>query len=423
MRPLELARDVLNDVINEGTPFQRALKKAFPRDSEDRVHASLVSSLVGCSLRHYWLFLEFLKRAETEYADDEKFLILAALSNNFFLKRMPVEDVLTYLKETLGDKYVPKLDELLRRTDSVIDMLDETVSRNSLDFLALRFNTPRWLIRMWQRQFSRSLTFRILKRNNRPRLFTCRVNTLRTDEESLLNDYPDSFVKSKVPDVLIYQGKTPLRKTEFFRNFDVFIEKMALKHVIDEVYSPAMKDVLLYSGADDAVIRDFYMRIGRESELTLAVPSLAERPELDKLIRYYRARNVELIELNAESDPETAIRRQPELAIVYPKSSAFDDIRQYPDFLIHFDRASFDPLIAGQKEALEKVAPRVREDGKILYVVDTLSKREGHVNVMDFLAAHRDYELVEEKQYFPSDELDTALYFAILRKVGESRSD
>lgn len=423
MRALELTRDVLNDIINEGEVFQAALKKMFPRDSADRPHGAMVSALTGCTLRHYALFLELLKRVEVTYEDGERFLILAAFSNNFFLKRLAVEDVSNWLKETLGEKYVPALDALLHREESVLDILRETIRDDSLDFIALRFNTPKWLVRMWQRQFGRGLTFKLLKRNNRPPLVSCRVNTLKTDAETIIKDNGEAFSKSKVDDVLIYQGRTPLRRLDCFRSFQVFQEKMALKHVLDEVFHPGLKDAAIYVGKDDAAVRDLLLRLEQKTTLRVIVPDLAARPELARHIRYYRDRHVELIEDKDDVPSEEVFGHGHELVIVYPKSSSFDEIRQYPDLLLHFDRATFTDLIAQQQAVLAKAAGSLVEDGRLLYLVDTLSKREGHHAVMDLLAAHRDFELIEEKQYYPFDELDTALYFAILQKVGESRSD
>jgi 16S rRNA C967 or C1407 C5-methylase (RsmB/RsmF family) len=58
----------------------------------------------------------------------------------------------------------------------------------------------------------------------------------------------------------------------------------------------------------------------------------------------------------------------------------------------------------------------VAEGGLFAYGVNTMNKKEGQHLIASFLEEHQDFTLVYEKQYFPFDELNTALYMAIMRK-------
>jgi hypothetical protein len=40
---------------------------------------------------------------------------------------------------------------------------------------------------------------------------------------------------------------------------------------------------------------------------------------------------------------------------------------------------------------------------------------------MEFLERHRDFALIEEKQRLPFDSLDTALYYAIMKRIVEAK--
>ena len=75
-----------------------------------------------------------------------------------------------------------------------------------------------------------------------------------------------------------------------------------------------------------------------------------------------------------------------------------------------------DEIIAGERATLEGAAKYVEEGGTLLYVVYTISRKEGRQTIGEFLKAHPEFTLVSEKQHFPFDELETAAYVAELRK-------
>ena len=58
----------------------------------------------------------------------------------------------------------------------------------------------------------------------------------------------------------------------------------------------------------------------------------------------------------------------------------------------------------------------LNEGSKLVYIVNTLNKKESRGTISNFLKEHPNYEIIEEKQYFPFDEYDTALYYCILLK-------
>lgn len=422
MKELITSQKVLKEILYTDISFSSALKKTFQNDEALKDIKGIVSALVGCELRHHFLFSSLLQETNIQFNDDEKCLIYVALSNNLFLKRLNEDEVTDFIKSSFDEQRFSNLVKMLTFRDSPNDLIPNDIPRDSVDFLSLRFNTPIWLIKMWQKHFGKGITYKLLKKNTRPQLLTCRVMTMQTTLDQLIKEN-DAFKPSPVSDMVIFDGKPPKKRAEFFRSFDVFPEKMAVKSFFDNFVQPNVRNVLAYSGGDNSILYELYAKYGRDVNFNVGVSNLDERFELARSIRLANAKNVNLFNAPDPLSMEAAISCEQDLVVVAPSNSCFDEIRQYPDFLVKFKQELIDKFILDQKIALEGSSAYLTEDGKLIYIVMTLNRKESHSVIIDFLQKHRDFELVEERQRFPYDELDTAMYYAILKRVGESRSD
>jgi ribulose-phosphate 3-epimerase len=62
-------------------------------------------------------------------------------------------------------------------------------------------------------------------------------------------------------------------------------------------------------------------------------------------------------------------------------------------------------------------APKFVEAGGLLfYAINTMNHKEGKALIEEFLHQHPDFKLLTQQQYLPYDTLNTALYYAALRK-------
>ncbi|MDY0345095.1 MAG: hypothetical protein WCX85_01505 [Bacilli bacterium] len=422
MKALEIVKTVLTQILYQDIEFQHALRSVFKEHPENKEHSSLVSAIVGCALRHQYLFERIVKDLGNEYSDEQKCLLYASLANNLFLKRIEHEEMIGYVRSEFNEEQMVVIEKLLAYQDSPRELIPESIPNESYEYLSLRFNTPEWLVKMWQKHFGRGITYKLLKKNNKPQLQSCRVNTLVSSVKEVLDDNPE-FRESPIADMVIYQGKAPIRKNNFFQSFDVFLLKMAVKDLMDKVCIENVQEAFLYSSEDNSVIRELFLKYHKKIGLNVGVPNVDERLDISKIIRYNQLTNVNFFGAEPTS-MKAAISRPQDLVIVHPRSSNFDLIRAFPDYLLHFKRESIDELVAKQKEALNNCATFVGEDGVLVYMVSTINRKEGHSLIMDFLDRNRDFILIEEKQKFPFDSLDTALFYAIMkRKVEEIPSE
>ena len=413
MIELELSQKLLLKIIYEDKEFKKVIKEEFLK--EDNANLShQVTSLIGCVLRHYTFLTYLLKPCEL--SNEDTCYLLAALANNLFVKSLDVNKVNEFIKTTLNDRYSSELEKILTYEGSVKDLHESNSPKDDEKFIAMRFNVPNYLYKMWKKHFGTGITFKVLKRNIKVASQYLRVNTMKTMEDTLLAENKD-FAKTEFDDIVVYNGKGNIRKTEAYKKYLVFNEKIAMKQAVDKVFTPDLEYVTLFSGADNAAFRELYLRANKKVGLSVAVPSIDERADILRHIRLEKCTNVNLFEATDFTMMKAAITSPQDLIVLMPKSSSFDLIRLYPDYLLHFKQSSLDELIRVQKESLQEFSKFLVTDGLLLYMVDTMNKKESVDVIQDFLSKNKDFELVEHRQYYPFEKEDSTFYYAILKKV------
>lgn len=418
MIELVLAKDILHKVLSEDVTFKKATKDVFS-GGDNSYAVKSVTALVGCELRHHLLFKHILKRYEECFSKEELELCYLALANKFFLKVLNNDEVKKFIDEKLGSKDHKDFDEVYNFEGSPLELVK--LPRESVDFISIRFNTPRWLIKMWSKHFGKGVTFKILKKNVRPLEQYVSVNTLKTSEEDLLKAYPNEFTKTESKNLLKVNPKANLRKIKEYKEDYFYYFKSPLKSLIDNYQNELLNEISLYSGADNSFVHELIVRSKLETGINLAVPCIDDRPEILRQIRVFKARNVNLFNAKDEIGMKAGISGKQELFYVFPSSSSFDKIAQYPDYLVHFNRENLDSLIEGERKSLEFAAPYLMEEGILIYIVDTLNKKESSLIIEEFLTKHNEFELIEEKQCFPFDETSSSLYFAVLKRKSDEK--
>lgn len=412
MQELELSKKILDDILDNGTPFNEALRKVFQADPSVRPLRSVVAGLVGCELRHHLLFAEVLS-GHADFNENEKRYAALSLGDLYFVKRIEKPAMAEALKAILGEEKYASLSEVIDNSDHPETLLPAKYDRSSNKYLSLRYNTPEWALKIWQ-HFGYGVTYKILRKNARPGPETVRVRTSKVSVEEVLNNNPD-FVKSPVEGMLLYGGKVPLRRLPLYRDGTLFSERLGTKYVLDSFKITPPLELFAYVGkSHGALLKELVESYGNTVGMSLGVEDLNNFGDVSAMIRQDKLTNVNFFAAKTDA-VESAISRPQDLVIVCPESSHFDWVREEPDYLLHFDRGTMDATLANEKASLENLSRYVAEGGTLLYMVYTISKREGHRTVEDFLLAHPDFELIKEEQLFPFDAHETGLYYAALR--------
>lgn len=413
MQELDLSEKVLADIVENDVAFSESLRKIFQADASLRPLRSTVAGLVGCELRHHLLFA-YLSDPLTDFSVEEKRFFALALADAYFFKRIPLDALKEALKTRLGEAKMAAMEPFLAKADKPEEFIPVDLNKSSNKYLSLRYNTPEWVLKIWE-HYGYGTTYKILKKNSHQNTTSIRVRSSLISPEELLNNNPD-YAKTPVDGMLYYGGKNPLRKLPEFHDEKIFPERLATKAVLDKFHLEEPAELFIFNGnADSSLLKEAIETYGSSLGLNLGVYDTKDYADVTKMIQSLNLKNVNFFGA-LPSAMEAAISKPQDLVICAPNSSNFDLIREYPDYLLHFKKEGMDLLFQKEKEMLEGTAKFVAEGGTFLYMIYTISKKEGHMTIEDFLQNHTEFKLVREAQLFPYEELDTALYYAVLKK-------
>lgn len=412
MIELELSIKVLNSILYENLSFKKALKTHLPMNKSGQV--TLTSGLVGCELRHHLFFVSLLKN---EYSNDQKCAIYLALANHFFYKRISSLEITEMLNNHLKDVSLDEVFDLLKNEKSPMELIE--FENNSVEFTSIRFNTPLWLTKMWKKHYGSGALYKILKANNKPNSTYVKIdNCLNYENFKELHKENCEFIAEN--NVFKLSPKASYRSFEEFKNNQLIPINMVEIEIFDKHQNDLVNEFTIYSGNNDSFVENFIISLSNNIGINVVVPDLSSRSSLLRFIRLRNAKNINLFAAHDEVSMRCGISHKQEIIYCYPSSTSFNKIASYPDYLLHINREDLDKYISLQKEALENCSKFVMDDGLLIYIVDTLSKKESIGIINDFLSRHKEFILLEEKQYFPFENKKTSLFYATLKLKGVS---
>ena len=244
-----------------------------------------------------------------------------------------------------------------------------------------------------------------------------RVNEQLITAQEVLAKNPD-FTLSPVENILIYQGRGKPKYLEEFKENKIFFMKMATKYVIDRLDIEPLKGIAIYSDVPNNIYLDLLVRFSKTTKVDYIVNHLQTYLETRKAIEENGFTGISIYNASFASII-TCVSRPVNTFICLPKSTTFDLLRSTPDYFLRIKQEKLDEIIKEEMESLEASAKVVEIGGRLVYMIPTICKKESSNLIGNFLTNHPNFELVEEKQFFPFESFDSCLYYAILKRRGE----
>lgn len=416
MQEIKIANEILLKLVNNDVSFSNVIKNTFHKYNPDPIQKNNITALVGCELRHHYIFDSLISRYFDEVEFEKTIYLRFELANRLFLKRFNDEQIIKLAEADLDKEKVQSLIEYVDSTDEIIP---RELDRSSPEFLSLRYNTPVWVIRMWQKQYGKGVVFKTLKVNYRQSTSTLRVGK-NLDIDKFLATHPD-FSKSPIDNIIVYQGRGTVKNLPEFKSNDIFYMKMATKEILDKLDLDPIKGIAVYSEVSNNIHFEILNNFGEDVSLELVINHQNFYYEVRRYIKEKGLPHIYVYE-SAETGLITCLSKKVHTFICMPKSTSFDLFRSTPDYFLRIKQDQLDGIIAHEYNSLNESANFIEEGGELVYMIPTLCRKESNALIAKFLVEHPDFSLIEEKQYFPFDSYDSCLYYARLKKA-EAISD
>jgi len=412
MIELSLSIKVLNSVLYEDLSFKKALKTHIPTNKSGQI--TLISGLVGCELRHHLLFESLLKG---EYSNEQKVVAFLALANHFFYKRISEKDINEMIQTHFGDNDFKEILDLLSVDKSPIELIQ--YENNTPEFASIRFNTPLWIVKMWKKHYGAGNLYKVLKANSKPNPTYLKLDNSISNEEFLKKNKGNVEIDDKL-NLFKVSPKFSYRSLEEVKNNQAISVSQTEIEIFKNYQNDLVNEFTIYSGSNDSFVENCILSVNSNVGINVIVPDMSKRSSLLRLIRLRKAKNINLFTAHDEVSMKCGISHKQDIIYCYPESTSFNKISSYPDYLIHVKQENLDAIIANQKSVLDNCSKFVLNDGLLVYIVDTLSKKESTAIVNDFLLNHKQFTLIQQKQYFPFENEKTTMFYAVFKLKGET---
>ena len=399
MKHFVLAQKVLTSVLLKEVSFNLGMKNAFNDEKNKLLNKKEVSSLVGCALRHTLAFEEIINQKYPELDLINKSYLLLYLANHYFIKKYSDSDLKTHLNSKLS---LEGLDEFLTSIDSM-EWIDKTLDPKSVKFLSLRFNTPAWLVGMWNKHYDYHLTARLLKTNAKPApIFAIKKN----------EDAPEAgFEPTKVAGV--YKKTEPGKLNENY-----LYSSTCLHHALDAAQIDPFRGLVVYSEYPSFIFNELAVRLPKAVQFDYIAGNFLTMQDAKRNANFLKLTNAHLYECSYTSTI-TVLAHKVNTIIAMPNCSNFAALQTNPEQFLYLDQTQLDSFIENEYNCLDELSKYVEPGGRLIYLLPTVNNKEGHLNATRFLKDHSNFELVDEKQFFACNSYESSFFYAIFQNTEE----
>lgn len=283
--------------------------------------------------------------------------------------------------------------------------------------LSIRYSFPIWIIDMWTMQYGEEKCEALLKASNERPHLSIRVNLMKKTPEMLKSRLESKGFKvasGKHSKRILYVEGSGLLDTDEYKQgmFSVQDEASALAadaldpeegdFVIDVCAAPGGKSLAIAEAMNDkgqlysCDIYEHKLKLISEQANRLGV-SIVKPTLLDGIVGDTNFDGLaDRVLVDAPCSGLGVIRRKPEI-----KYKENEDLRE---------------LVSIQAGILDRSSKYLKDNGVLVYSTCTVNKDENENQVRSFLKKNNNFELIEERQFLPTEDLDGFYVCKMIKK-------
>jgi len=396
------------------------LERALSATDLSPLDRAFITELVYGVLRRRgyldWVIGRFSARARQRQSIKLKNLLRLGSYQLLFLDRVPASaavDESVRLAKAFGGKAVAGFVNAVLRavtraeTIPLPDPTDDPVLH-----ISVKHSHPEWLVKRWLRRLGPERTVALCIANNEIPPVTVRVNSLRTSREALAAELKSEGIEVTPCRVstagLKLRGVADLRQLSAYQRGDFYIQDEAAQLVgftVDPTPGERLLDACAAPGGKSTHLAEL---MGDRGEITAAD---ADPKRLERIVQNASRLglgSVRPIAVDATRSLEALGKVPYDRVLVDAPCSGLGILRRNPEAKWYKNETSIGKMAAFQSSILDRVAPRLKPGGVLVYSTCTTEPEENEELIGAFLAGHRDFRIDSQRTvWFDTPELVT----------------
>ncbi len=295
--------------------------------------------------------------------------------------------------------------------------------RDICGYLSITYSIPRFLCKAWVKEYGEARAESIMKAFNTPAPTVLRVNTLKTDRESLIAEIEAAGIKAvpseKTQDGVILPEGGSVTSLNAIQEGRCFVQDDASRlcvAALDPREGETVFDLCACPGG-----KSFASAIAMKNKGVVRSFDLHEN-KLSLITDGAKRLGINIIEAKAQdsTEPISELYESADRVLCDVPCSGFGTVAKKPD-LRNKPADSVRDLPSLQLKILENGARYVKKGGVLVYSTCTVMRAENEGNVECFLALHPEFTLEKSQTLLPDEGTD-GFFFARMRKAKQNGS-
>jgi 16S rRNA (cytosine967-C5)-methyltransferase len=278
---------------------------------------------------------------------------------------------------------------------------------------------PLWLYNFCAQNYSGSW-FQLAEKLNKDASIFARVNTSSTSIAQLLDQLNDENIEHQVvdwlPNAIEIKSKESLYESAAFKAGLFEIQDVASQMV--SVFAQPKENTLVIDTCAGTGGKTLHLsNLMQNTGTILACDTKADKLEiLKKRSKKAAAENIKTHAITAENNLNS-YNQKADLVLIDAPCSGLGVLRRNPDTKILITQEGIEQNIEKQANLLNEFSQLVKPSGFLVYAVCSFIEAEGSKQIEKFLEHNKDFKLLGQKTYLPTQYNCDAFYMAKLQKI------
>jgi len=411
------SQEILTNVLTNKETFSKTLKSFLETNVRSNEELSKINHIYDGFFSRYYYFEQITK----EYLTKATNLLIVTIGVAFVSGRelkLNSDEILSFVEDTFNNNKEKLTDELRKaflNYKAGKDVEFKGIETGSREHLSIMFNLPLWFVSMTINQRGKDGAKDIFKSfltRNSPNYYM--LNSLKN-----LDDAPkEELAKFNSSDKLIYTTKE--KKNPLIKNFTFVRTNPSYEKIFANLPKFNNKYITVY----EAEPNNFYLRflnenIYKSNVINIAMNSINDNPEIIKEVALLQIKDLFIYESTVGQLIARLAFKQ-DCLFYLPYSSNMTKFFTLPEFRVLFDVESLDKIIKNDKKDLYEISTYVEDKSYLVYLVNTLDKKEGTKLIEDFIKDNDEFSIVKEEEIFPTTQNKSFVYYCILKRTAHA---